>query len=335
MKWVNGNLLIFCVAATLMCPTVASAQGGDSRWAILLAGISGDPDLQREYLSEIRDLAATIKGPLGFRQDHVFVLFDDPSQDSTLIQYKSTREEFEKVCRTVALQSTRNDTVLLLILGHGSMEGDQYKLNLVGPDPSAEQIATALDEIPAFRTVVINTTNCSGGGLPALSRNGRIVLTATKSGMERNQTHLAGYFIEAFKDNRADVDKDGRVSILEAYNYASQKVEEYYAAEGSLQTEHPQLDDNGDGQGQSKPGPQNGEGLLARSTFLDLGVAAAARGQAAPGSEGLAEEAASLQQQIEALKYAKAGMDQAEYEQKLEDLLLRLAEVNAKLHNKK
>ena len=325
------------ILGTLACAAPAFGRPGeekDGRWAILVAGVSGDPELQREYLKQLKDMDAILKKQLGFRHQQVFVLFDDPSLDPGFVQYRSTREELEKVCQTVGAQSGKDDLVFVFILGHGSMEGDEYKLNLVGPDPTGAQLASMLNEIPAQHSIVINTTNCSGGSLKALSKNGRIVVTATRSGSEKNQTHQAEYLIQAFKDNKADTDKDGRVSILEAFRYASQMVQTRYSGAGTLQTEHSQLDDNGDGQGQLNPAPENGEGLLARTTFLDTGPALLARGNLSPEEEAMAREAESLEKQIEVLKYSKSQMPQDEYEKKLEELLLKLAQINARLRKK-
>jgi hypothetical protein len=248
-----------------------------------------------------------------------------------LVQYKSTRENLQAVCHDLAGRVRKDDLVFIFIEGHGGYDGKVYKLNLVGPDPTADDIVADLYSIPAQRFVVVNATSSSGGSLQAFSQTGKIVVTATKSGMEKNQTHMGQYFVEAFKNNAADSDKNGRVSIIEAFSYARQKVEEYYNAEGTLQTEHCVLDDNGDAQAQSEPAPENGDGFLARTTFLDAGVPASARVNLTPEQQKLALEAQELEKQIEALKYAKAGMEEADYEAKLESLLLRLAQINAKL----
>jgi hypothetical protein len=143
---------------------------------------------------------------------------------------------------------------------------------------------------------------------------------------------MGRYFVEALKGNAGDVDKNGRVSILEAFSHAAAKVEEYYSAEGNLQTEHPVLDDSGEGEAHVRPGPDNGDGLLARTTYLDPGPATAAAGS--PEAQRLAEEAQAIEKQIEALKYVKSEMPEAEYEQKLEALLVRLAETRAKRQKK-
>jgi hypothetical protein len=327
---VFARLLVFLV---LLCLTASGLTAGerDGRWAILLSGVSGDPELQKEYLKEIQDLHSTLVNSLGFPRSQIAVLFDDPSKDTGLIQQKSTRENLLAVCSKLASQVQKEDLVFVFIEGHGDYDGKIYKLNLVGLDPTADDLSAILYAIPAQHFIVVNATNCSGGSIPALSQKGKIIVSATKSGMEKNLTHFGRYFAEAFKDNAADSDKNGRVSILEAFSYARQKVEKYYDNEGNLQTEHAVLDDNGDAQAQSKPAPENGEGLLARNTFLDAGVRSDAQANRTPEQQKLAIDAQDLESQIEAIKYAKGKMPEAEYEKKLEELLLKLARINAKL----
>jgi hypothetical protein len=309
----------------------ARAQERDGRWAILIAGVSGDPELQNAYIKELSDLRSILEGPLGFPKNQIAVLAEDPSKNPAIVQHKSTREALQAVCRDLSVRVNKTDLVFVFIEGHGDYDGKVYKLNLVGPDPTADELASMLYSIPAERFIVVNATNCSGGSLPALSQKGKVVIAATKSGMEKNQAHLGQYFIDAFKDNAADSDKDGRVSMIEAFTYARRKVEEYYKDEGSMQTEHPVLDDNGDSQGENKPAPENGEGLLARTTFLDNGISGNTGANLTSEQQKLAREAKDLEAQIEALKYAKSGMSESDYEKKLEALLLRLAEINAKL----
>ncbi|PYV18967.1 MAG: hypothetical protein DMG07_02845 [Acidobacteria bacterium] len=318
------------VLAWLMAAGAASAA---DRWAILLTGLSGDAELQTQFLGWTKDLYATLTGPLEYPKDHVYVLFDDPAKDPALIAYKSTRENLEKVCKELANRAGKEDQVFVFIAGHGTFDSRGYKLSLPGPDPGAEELAAMLYSIPARSFVVCNTTTASGASVAALAGKGKVVLAATRSGQEKNQTHLGEFFVEAFKGTAADADHNGRVSILEAFNYATRKVEEHYARQGSLRTEHAVLDDDGDGAAHPDPGPQNGDGLLARTTYLDPG-AQRAGGKAGAEEKALSADAQDLEKQIEALKYAKASMPEAQYEQELEALLVKLAEVNARLKKK-
>jgi hypothetical protein len=313
--------------------TAAVAQQRDGRWAILVSGISGDPNLQKELLTQLTELRSILENQLEFPKDRVFVLFDDPAKAGGAAVLKSNGENLQKVARDVASRADKDDLLFVYLAGHGNFDGKTYKLNLVGPDPTAEQLAAMLYAIPSERVVIANMTTCSGGSIPALARPGKVLITATKSGNEKNQTRLGRYFIEALKNNNGDVDKNGRVSLLEAFTYGARKVEEYYSKEGALQTEHPVVEDDGDGQPHDKPEPENGDGLLARVTYLDAGPVRTARG-GSPEEQQLSREVESLERQIEALKYAKSTMPEPEYEKKLEALLLKLAATNAKLRNR-
>jgi hypothetical protein len=316
--------LLGSVLAAVPGPVSLMGQSGsqrDGRWAILLAGISGDKDLQREFIGEVKDLYAILSGPMQLPSDHIRVLVDDPPLVPGLAAEKSTTESLLGSCREIAGRSTGDDTVFVFIAGHGNFDGKTYKLNLVGPDPTADELAAAIYSIPARSFVVVNTTTCSGGSASALARPGRIIVTATRTGQEKNRTYLGRFFVEALKDSNADVDRNGRISILEAFNYALQKVEEYYTGEGLIQTEHPVLNDGSDG-------------LLARAAYLDKGMAASDESTLGAEELRLKKESDSLEKEIEALKQAKSGMSDEEYEKKLEGLLLRLAEVNAKQRRK-
>ncbi|NWG13267.1 MAG: hypothetical protein HXY20_07010 [Acidobacteria bacterium] len=306
----------------------------DNRWALLIAGISGDKALQEEYLRQLRILRGLLTGAMRLPEDRVVVLVDDPAAAPDLTPFKATRDGLVEAVRRLSDRVAKEDQVFVFIAGHGSSDGRGYRLNLVGPDPTGDELAALLYSIPARQFIVVNTTSCSGGSVEDLSGPGKIVVSATRSGVEKNRTHMGRYFAEALVENAGDVDKNGRVSILEAFEYASRRVEEHYTKEGNLQTEHPVLDDSGDGKAHARPSPENGDGLLARTAYLDTG--ATERGEGIPSAEErrLVAAAQELEGQIQALKYAKATISEEEYEKRLESLLLKLAEVSAKLKKK-
>ena len=123
--------------------------------------------------------------------------------------------------------------------------GREAKFNLRGPDVSDVELSEWL--APVKRpVVVINCASASGPFLNRLSGNDRVVVTATKSGHETNFARFGQYFAEAITDLRADLDKDGQVSLLEAFVTSGNRVEEYYRTHSQLATEHALLDDNGD-----------------------------------------------------------------------------------------
>lgn len=160
-----------------------------------------------------------------------------------------TLSDRARVQNILAEQSEQGTTPLWLVLiGHGSYDGRTAKFNLRGPDVSADELAEWL--APVGRPLaVINTASASAPFLKALSAPERTVVTATKSGFERNYTRFGRYLAETIAAPDADLDKDGQTSLLEAFLTASYNVEAFYLTAGRLATEHALLDDNGDGLG--------------------------------------------------------------------------------------
>jgi hypothetical protein len=341
MKALGSSLLgILMLALPLAANRIVHPEGGfqidanDGRWAILVGGASGDPDLQRQFLEQLNELYTLLSEKLGFNNDRIFVLFEDVSNAPGHLRFRATRENLEATCGQIARSSKGEDLLFVFITGHGSYDGHTYKLNLVGPDPTAEEFAGWLGNIRANQMILINTTSCSGASLAALAQKGRIVVTATKSGNERNQTHFGPYFIEAFKNNAGDQDKNGRVSILEAFKYASQKIEEFYTKAGSLQTEHPVFNDSGDHEAYTLADSGSGAGAVIANTYLNSGLSFAGVHDLNTEEKGLLAEAQVIEAQIDALKREKARLSSADYESKLEALLIRLAQIHAKLRNR-
>ena len=123
----------------------------------------------------------------------------------------------------VARDARPEDDFVLILIGHGSFDGVEYKFNLVGPDMTAAEIATLCDRITARRQLIVDTTSASGGAMPAFEQPGRAVIAATKSGTEKNATVFARYWVEALQDPSADTDKSESVSAMEAFTYAARK----------------------------------------------------------------------------------------------------------------
>ncbi len=157
--------------------------------------------------------------------------------------------DFDLLKQRLAEEPTNVPAALWLVLiGHGSFDGKEARFNLRGPDVTATELALWLR--PFRRPLaVVNTTSSSAPFLSKLSGTNRVIITATRSGHEQNFTRFGLYLAEAIADPQSDLDKDGSVSLLEAFLTASRRTAEFYRVEGRLATEHALLDDNGDGLG--------------------------------------------------------------------------------------
>ena len=231
----------------------------------------------------------------------------------------------DNVTRTLASlkpRLTADDTLLVVLIGHGTFDGTVAKFNLVGPDMDSREWKASLDGNPA-RLVFVNTTSSSFQFVPALSGKNRIVIAATDSAAQKYATLFPQYFIEALDQGaKADNDKNGRLSVWEVFAYASQAVKQAFEKQGTLVTERSVIDDNGDGVGKEAAAATGTDGVLAKTTFLDP-LPASSSGN--PALAGLEKRRVTLEAEIEQLKAKKGEMPAGQYEEEFERLAIELA----------
>lgn len=309
-RWFLGLSLFW-----LLCSAVAARA---STYYITIAGLGGEPDYEQRFQGLATDLDKLLKDSGG--DLHVY----------TLSGNQATRTHINEIFGTVAQQAKPDDDLVVILIGHGSFDGNEYKFNIPGPDISAEDLAALCDKIPAKRQLIVNTTSASGGSVAALKKPGRAIITATKSGTEKNATVFARYWIEAMRDPAADVDKNESISALEAFQYADRKTADFYESQKRLATEHPQFEDTGKADPVRAPSTANNEGLLL-STFTLVRIGEAQRAAADPAKRDLLAKKEELEQQIDKLKYEKAAMDENDYKTQLTNALVELARVQEQL----
>ena len=275
-----------------------------------ISGLGGEPDYDQRFKMWATDIDGSLKKAGG---------------DATVVTMQApTREQIRARFAQLAAEAKPADAFVLMLIGHGTYDGVDYKFNIPGADITGAELAALLDRVPATRQLVVNTTSSSGGSIAALRKPNRIVITATKSGTEKNATVFARYWAEALRDPAADTDKNESVSALEAFRYAQRKATESYDSQKRLATEHAVLEDTGKGEGEKTPSAENGEGKLAGAfTVVRLGANAAAARD--PAKRALLDKKEALEQAIDTLKYDKAAIPSDEYKKQLTQLLLQLA----------
>jgi hypothetical protein len=289
-----------------------------SVYSVTVAGLVGEPDYEKRFTTAATDLDKLLK--TAGADVHVF----------TLTGGAATRTRLKEILGQIARDARPEDDFVLILIGHGSFDGVEYKFNLVGPDVSAAEIAELCNRVPARRQLIVNTTSASGGSIAVLQRAGRAVIAATKSGTEKNATVFARYWVEALQDPSADVDKNESVSALEAFQYADRKTAEFYTAQKRLATEHPVFEDTGKGEPVRAPSVDTGEGRLLSSLIL-VRSGDAQKAAFDSSKRDLLAKKEDFERQIDALRYQKAAMASNEYEQQLKVLLVGLARVQAAL----
>jgi hypothetical protein len=301
---------------TLALLLLSALSAPAATYYLTIAGLGGEPDYTQRFKMWADDIDGSLKKAGG---DNAVTTLVAPSAEAVRTRLGE-----------IAKQAKPADSLVLILIGHGTYDGREYKFNIPGADLTGADLAALMDRVPAQRQLVVNMTSCSGGSIENLRRPNRIVISATKTGSEKNATNFARYFAEALREPAADTDKNESVSALEAFRYAQTKTTEFFDTQKRLATEHSVIEDTGKGMGEKNATAENGEGKLAAAfTVVRLGANAAAARD--PNKRPLLDKKEQLEQAIEKLKFDKAAMPAAEYKRQLTQLLLELAKTQEAL----
>lgn len=289
---------------------------------LIISGIGGLEAYRQQFARASTSLMqSAIKA--GIDKNNIIVLSAEPSAGSASSQRLADKATINQALQEISTRAGNDDRIFVVLIGHGNPRGDSAVFNLPGPDISAEELAAAVAVLDDRATIIINTASASGPFIKPLSRDKRIVITATSSGREYHATLFGDYFIAAFATAGADRDKDERISVLEAFDYARSEVQRSFAREKRLLTEHALLDDNGDGQGSLAPGEFQADGALANRIHLQQPWSLASG--ASSELIGMLASKQNLEQSIHELKRQRDSMTAANYYAELERLLVELA----------
>lgn len=273
---------------------------------VIVSGIGGDPKYTKEFGSLSSALAQAAHDRAKLADTSIVWLGDTSASKLRWYRGASTRANVEQALERLASREA-NAPLVLVLIGHGSGEGAETRVSLPGPDMTALDFARVLARFGNRRVAFINLTSASGDMLPVVSAPNRVVMTATKSAFQRNESQFARFFVDALAKDGADTDKDTRISLLEAFKYAEAETKRFYETDGKLATENAQMAD---------------AGQLAARFFLTGDTGGAVSN---PRLAVLYTERTALDEQIQSLKGRKSTMTSEAYDTELERLLLSLA----------
>lgn len=309
--------------AGFMLATLAGALRAQTH-LVIVSGLGGEKRYSTAFTDAASRLADAAASRYHLPDAEIAWLGEDSVSSRPHYRGQATKVNVERALAQLATRSSPGDQIVLVLIGHGSGEGEETKISIPGPDLTARDFAQMLAKFSSQKVAFINLTSASGDMLPLLSGPNRVVITATKSAFERNESQFARFFVDALAKDGADVDKDGRVSLLEAFRYAATETKRVYETETKLQTEHAQFDDVGLKIGVAEPDGRTTQGLLARRFFLDGGVSTrAASGD--PQLAALYRDKFTLEDRIDQLRAKKSTMQPDAYDNALEALLIDLA----------
>ncbi len=295
----------------------ASAQATDRSFLMIVSGIGGEAVYSKIFTRWSHSLITAAEVSMGMPRERIVYLAEADSDGANGISHKSAiHAAIDELAGRANEGGNGRDTIFLVLIGHGTAHGDRFLFNLPGPDISASELAGMIEAHDNLRWVVVNGAPSSGPFLQALSGPTRVVVTATANAAERYHTLFPEYFIAAYAKPGADSDKNGRVSVREAFDFAKREVARGYADRGTLLSEHAMLDDSGG---------------LASVSYLESDRRQYADSIPEQELRRLLNDRARVEEQVNSLIAVKALYEPAVFDDRLEALLVEFALIHRTL----
>ena len=305
-----------------------------SKYAVILTG----PTIGETNKNQFRQWAFSLHDILardyGYTSESITLLYDKGATKSISderIDGACDLNGIEQGLAQLAARVKTGDQITLYLIGHGSGAEEEAKFNIVGPDVTGAQFAELLDQFNEQDIAIVNTTSASYGFSTSLSGEGRVVISSTRSPSERYDPIFSRYFIEALDSRNGDRDKNNRVSMLEAFQYAKSNVEAWYEEQGRLASEHAGLDDNGDALFALNPIIDDSDGRLAEIAYIDSAVDETSG--LSPGARVLKARMQELERDVFILRGRKQDFLESDYWKEIELLLVDLAVATGKFED--
>jgi hypothetical protein len=292
----------FLAATLLVLPTLAGAAS----FTFVVAGLGGEPEYEQRFREQAVAIADAVKKAAG-EQGHVVVLTGEQARRDSL------KREFQDFAGKVKAA----DSVTVVLIGHGTYDGEEYRFNVPGADITGAELEQLFDRLPAKKQLIVNATSSSGATIELWQRPERVVITATKSGGERTATRFAQYWLQAVSGDAADLNKDEVVTAAEAFDYANRQVAASYKSDVSLATEHARI-----------AGEESAAFTVAR-------IGSSAGSSADPEVTALLAQRGQIEQDLDGVQGRKASLSEDQYYDELEGVLVRLALLQKQIDSKR
>lgn len=280
----NKKILRILIRALAVCLISTTAFAADH--VLIIGGVAGEKSFYDAFWGATSRFHQLLTDEYGYTPDQITFLFEDMGGIDQgaegafkLVDAESNREQvlaaFDQLAKTVQ----PSDRFLLFMLGHASRTGrGSAKFNLRGRDITEAEYVTLIRSVPAENQILIFGFPYSARLVPPLSAPGRVILTSSSPNEGYSlQAGFGDVFVGAFSTADNDINSDGDISLLEAFLSLQTRTKAWYENDGTIQSEHPHLDDNGDGNATRNltidpevPSVErtSDDGALAEKTFL-------------------------------------------------------------------
>ncbi len=232
-------LFVF-LAGACAAPVAAPAADDNAKarpacHALLVGGLPGWDLHARHWRDWLTRFDAYLTGKAGLAEENVTLLTGDKGFKSKVVDGVATRKSVLAAIAKTAADAGPEDQFILVMLGLGGSGIEDPTFILPGPDLGAEALKEALKAIPCANQVVLNLSAAGGDFTPVLSAERRAIISANMPG-EDNPPVFAEFFLRGLESGRADGQdapeagkKDGRITLLEAYHWATWNTAQWVA----------------------------------------------------------------------------------------------------------
>lgn len=235
------------------------ADGSANRWMVVLCGLPGDDEHRTRLTDAVRKLITSAPAVFQFDKSRMRVLAGDETMRSEIADTFSetgicTRESVATVLESLGSDIAPSDTCMLFLLGHAQLYEARSTFNVQGIDFDGTELASWMKPIQCLNRVFWITTPVSGFWLKPLSGPCTTVISATEPDLEFTATEMPYALADIVAGSNGaqplnDIDEDGKLTMLDLYLAVNLEIHQRFRTAERLQTEHAQLDDNGDGIG--------------------------------------------------------------------------------------
>lgn len=225
---------------------------------LILCGLTGDAAHHKLFSQTMTTLVAGLENRCAIGPESVIVLTgDEPADDDpTWIREsaRATRESVQNAAAKLKAELGEQDRLWVFVLGHTYYDGRVSWFNLPGPDLHQAEFAKLFEGLACHEQVFVLTTSTSGFWIKSLSARGRVVISATETDWETNETEFPHELVRVMASTdlvtaELDADQDGQFSVFDLYITTVRNLAQSYLGGELLATEHALLDDDGDGRG--------------------------------------------------------------------------------------
>ena len=117
--------------------TSAMSSAAAAEHTFIVAGLGGEPEYEERFREQANAIAGFARKAVG--DEHVVAL----------IGAEATRDSVKRGLAELAKRVSAKDAVMIVLIGHGSFDGEEYRFNVPGPDLTATELGELFDALPA------------------------------------------------------------------------------------------------------------------------------------------------------------------------------------------